>query len=298
MNIPQLTSSAYWLDKVYTYDQLNRIKSATSYHTVTTPVHNGDYDETFTYDGNGNILTVNRAGSGTGTLKDLESYTYNRLSNGKLLNNQLNYLNGHAGASNITPDQGVNNYTYDQIGNLTADVQAGLTAIGWNVYGKITNINKASGNITYTYNPAGERVSKTVAGLTTYYIRDAQGNTLALYDNKSSAVNWREQHLYGSSRLGMWTSNVNLSTGSALGVWDTVGRKQYELTNHLGNVLATLTDKRLQHTTSGTSIDYYNADIATAQDYYSFFGSLQPGRQSILVIFIAMDSMGRRMIMK
>jgi RHS repeat-associated protein len=281
VNIPQLTSSAYWLDKVYTYDQLNRIKSATAYHTagmISTPVHNGDYDEQFTYDGNGNILTVNRAGSGTGTLKDIESYNYNRHSNGQLVNNQLNYLNGHAGASNITPDQSINNYTYDPIGNLTADVQAGITAIGWNVYGKITNINKASGNITYTYNPAGQRVSKTVLGVTTYYIRDAQGNPLALYDNKSSNVNWREQHLYGSSRLGMWTPNVNLSSGNALGVWDTIGRKQYELTNHLGNVLATLADKRLQHTTSGTSIDYYLADIATAQDYYSF-GSLQPGRQ-------------------
>lgn len=71
---------------------------------------------------------------------------------------------------------------------------------------------------------------------------------------------------------------MNLATNNALVVWDTTGRKQYELTNHLGNVLATFTDKRLQHTTSGTSIDYYLADISTAQDYYSF-GSLQPGRQ-------------------
>ena len=121
-------------------------------------------------------------------------------------------------------------------------------------------------------------MSKTAAGLTTWYIRDAQGNTLSVYDNKSSAVNWREQHLYGSSRLGMWIPNVNLATNNAFAVWDTIGRKQYELTNHLGNVLATLTDKRLQHTTSGTTIDYYNPDIATAQDYYAF-GSLMPARQ-------------------
>jgi RHS repeat-associated protein len=280
VNIPQLTGAAYWIDRTYGYDQLNRIKSAIAYHTVTTtstPVHNGDYDELFTYDGNGNILTVKRAGSGTGALKDSMTYVYQRNSAGKLYHNKLNYLNGHAAASNITPDQLANNYTYDPIGNLIADVQSGITAIGWSVYGKITNINKASGNITYTYNPAGQRVSKTVAGLTTYYIRDAQGNTLAVYDNAASAINWREQHLYGTSRLGMWTPNVTLTTANGLGVWDTTGRKQYELTNHLGNVLETITDKRLQHTSNSSTIDYYTADIGTAQDYYSF-GSLMPAR--------------------
>jgi RHS repeat-associated protein len=75
----------------------------------------------------------------------------------------------------------------------------------------------------------------------------------------------------------MWTPNVNLATANARLVWDTTGRKQYELSNHLGNVLATITDKRVQHNTSG-SLDYYNADLSTAQDYYPF-GMLQPGRQ-------------------
>src|SRR6185437_1372476 len=126
--------------------------------------------------------------------------------------------------------------------------------------------------------PAGERVSKTAAGLTTYYVRDAQGNTLAVYDNAHTNLNWKEQELYGSSRLGMWAPNENLTTNNSLAIWDTTGHKEYELDNHLGNVLATISDKRLQHTTSGTSIDYFNADIATAQEYYPF-GMLMPNRQ-------------------
>ncbi len=41
--------------------------------------------------------------------------------------------------------------------------------------------------------------------------------------------------------------------------------------------MATISDKRLQHSTDGTAIDYFDADVQTAQEYYSF-GSIIPGR--------------------
>jgi RHS repeat-associated protein len=279
VNIPQLTGSAYWLDKVYTYDQLNHIKSATIYHTVTTPVHNGDYDEQFTYDGNGNILKLKRTGAGTGTQVDDMTYGYNRNA-GRLLNNRLNNVSGHAAASNITPDQAVNNYTYDAIGNLLTDAQSGTTGITWSVQGKILSAVRGSvGAVVYTYDVMGNRVTKTNGSLTTYYVRDPQGNPLAVYDNKNNTINWREQHLYGLSRLGMWTPNVALNVDPLFIqlAWDSVGKKQYELNNHLGNIMLTITDKRLQHTTNNTAIDYFTADVATAQDYYAF-GSQMPGQ--------------------
>jgi RHS repeat-associated protein len=281
VNIPQLGTD--WMDRTYRYDQLNRILNVKNYHTTdvtATPDARGDYDETFTYDGNGNILSVNRSGSGTGSQKDVMSYKYNLDANGRLTNNQLRYLNGTAAASNIAGNQADNNYKYDKIGNLVTDVQAGITGITWSVYGKIQSIAKGpTSSITYSYDVAGNRVSKTADGLTTWYVRDAQGNSLAVYDNAGGAVNWREQQLYGSSRLGMWQPNVNLSSGDPQVAWQTVGLKQYELSNHLGNVMVTLTDKRLQHTTNNTAIDYFQPDIKTAQDYYAF-GGLQPGRNS------------------
>ncbi|HEY0771810.1 MAG TPA: RHS repeat-associated core domain-containing protein, partial [Sphingobacteriaceae bacterium] len=52
---------------------------------------------------------------------------------------------------------------------------------------------------------------------------------------------------------------------------DTIGKKGYELNNHLGNVMAVISDTRTL--VNGT----YEADVMSAQDYYSF-GSLQPGR--------------------
>jgi hypothetical protein len=60
--------------------------------------------------------------------------------------------------------------------------------------------------------------------------------------------------------------------------------KEYELTNHLGNVLATITDRRLQRFTYPTdtpNVQYYEADIVSAQDYYAF-GSILTGRKWVL----------------
>jgi len=50
------------------------------------------------------------------------------------------------------------------------------------------------------------------------------------------------------------------------------GDKQYELTNHLGNVLATISDRKFGIPLSDTSslISYYEPHIVTAQDYYPF----------------------------
>jgi RHS repeat-associated protein len=56
----------------------------------------------------------------------------------------------------------------------------------------------------------------------------------------------------------------------------TRGNKLYELTNHLGNVLTTISDRKIGHGT-GTEYDYYTPDIISATDYYPF-GSEMPNR--------------------
>jgi hypothetical protein len=56
------------------------------------------------------------------------------------------------------------------------------------------------------------------------------------------------------------------------------GKKQYELGNHLGNVLATISDRRIGiDDNADLIIDYYNPDILSLSDYYAF-GSAMPGR--------------------
>lgn len=57
-----------------------------------------------------------------------------------------------------------------------------------------------------------------------------------------------------------------------------LGNKRYELSNHLGNVLAVVTDKKIgiDENADGRA-DYYLADVLQAQDYYPF-GMEMPGR--------------------
>jgi hypothetical protein len=56
------------------------------------------------------------------------------------------------------------------------------------------------------------------------------------------------------------------------------GKKFFELSNHLGNVLVTISDRKLSVDNDGDGfINYYNADVITANDMYP--GGMQmPGR--------------------
>jgi RHS repeat-associated protein len=92
-----------------------------------------------------------------------------------------------------------------------------------------------------------------------------------------------ERNIYGSSRLAIYSKEVNVDNGP-VDMTDSNstkyyrGYRQYELTNHLGNVLATISDKKkpVEAATDGL-VDYYDADVRTAQDYYPF-GMIMPGR--------------------
>ncbi|WP_430901957.1 hypothetical protein, partial [Paraflavitalea sp. sgz302555] len=182
----------------------------------------------------------------------------------------------HANAySDIKPGQADNNYKYDEIGNLISDNSEGITSVSWNVYGKITQIVKSTGTIKYTYDASGNRVMKITPSDTTVYVRDASGNVMAVY-TATGTLSLAEMHLYGSSRLGMVTkqtvSDVILAVGGDFGDIKkrtfTRGEKLFELSNHLGNVLVTITDRRQQVSAGGSTVDSYLADINTANDYY------------------------------
>jgi hypothetical protein len=70
--------------------------------------------------------------------------------------------------------------------------------------------------------------------------------------------------------------DVFLKIGGSGFFWKLV--KIFELSNHLGNVLVTISDKKLAVSANGTTVDYYTADVVTAGDYYP--GGMQmPGRK-------------------
>jgi hypothetical protein len=206
------------------------------------------------------------------------------------------------------------NYTYDAIGNLTKDVKDSILTIAWTVYGKIDSITRTASTlrqvnkIKYTYDAAGNRISKAVYKTTTtkidytWYVRDASGNVMATYNclaagnfPASDTLYQSEVYLYGSSRAGSVTLNRNMQRTTQVGdqlvnmpanfagqqwfkTFYTRGKKQYELTNHLGSTLVTISDKKIGISSNGNTIDYYTADVITANDYYPF-GMTMPGRK-------------------
>jgi RHS repeat-associated protein len=93
----------------------------------------------------------------------------------------------------------------------------------------------------------------------------------------------KERYIYGSSRLGVMSEIIPLygsqNSTYSQAVWnDTIGKRSYELSNHLGNVLTVVSDRKIpvDSNTDGT-VDYYEANIISYSDYYPF-GSLMPGR--------------------
>jgi RHS repeat-associated protein len=57
----------------------------------------------------------------------------------------------------------------------------------------------------------------------------------------------------------------------------TLGLKRYEITNHLGNVLATISDRKHAIATDGTFLPW-QAEVISTSDYYPF-GCTMPGRE-------------------
>jgi RHS repeat-associated protein len=324
----------YCFLKTYAYDQLNRIRSAragakainasVAWMFTNAGALANEFAEDFKYDQNGNLLKVDRR-LAAANYDNLTYFYYN--ASGVAYNpvsppantiptNKLAYVtDAYTPVSyNDIGNQALNNYTYDKIGNLIGDAAENISGISWNVYGKIKSITRnttTKPNMEFKYDASGNRISKKVINATTgittitYYVRDAQGNTMATYvETATSTTNklaLTELPIYGSSRLGLQNCNTtigdlvsNVGTGNIAYSPESnrvLGSKSYELSNHLGNVLAVVSDRKLlvddgvYNATGGSqtstvpdgNADYYVADITSATDYYAF-GSPMPGR--------------------
>ena len=173
----------------YQYDELNRLVGSTfrQYQNGSwqSPASAGEYGSSYSYDASGNLQTLNRNAFGSNPLIDRLQYHYQAGTN------KLDYVTDAAVHPTIRddfqPGQRAGNYDYDKIGNLTKDEQEGITRIAWTVYGKVQQITKQDGSqTTYRYDATGNRTSKQHTNAegqeqTTYYVRDASGNVMAIY---------------------------------------------------------------------------------------------------------------------
>jgi len=261
------------------------------------------YNERVTYDANGNINSYFRQGATTAGMDNLKYYYYYTATDNtrkeydvtlplpgdvKALTNQLAHVDDTE-SPGLYPtdidDQDAANYDYDNTGNLIKSVKDSITSVDWNNAGKVKQVVKSSGiTVNYGYDPAGRRVVKQVmnGGIQQsreFYIRDAQGNTISVYKDQFDYVDWAEQHLYGATRLGVWSYNRPLPGLPLSPSYDSlmIGSYQYELGNHVGNIVSTISDKKVGVSSNNTTVDYYKAEVISQNDYYPF-GMFMPGR--------------------
>jgi RHS repeat-associated protein len=290
------------LGNAYRYDQLNRLKHAVSFDQLNGNAWAGGapakYENSFTYDANGNILTQTRNDDNNQVIDEL-AYFYPQNAANKTVRNRLLYVSDNVDydASDIDPGMSTSNYAYDQEGRLIQDLQEEIASIEWRVDGKVKRINRiansAKQNLSFDYDAMGHRIAKhvytsaNVLEKSTYYVLDATGNTMATYertvDENTLQISYAqtEKFIYGSSRLGVQNVNIGLlgsqnNTYTQTTVVHRIGKKGYELSNHLGNVLSVISDKVIPHS-NGTIVDYWLADILQSSDY-SPFGVKLKGR--------------------
>ena len=306
----------------YKYDRLNRLKSSQAWQDINAvgnvwatgngSTYAGMYENNFNYDANGNILTQGRKDA-TGTYIDTLTYQYAVNDNGRKVQNRLYHVNDPYNYNiediddmstfndNVeTINDGItNNYKYDEIGNLTKDTQEEIEEIKWRVDGKIAEIKRGSGsnkqNLVFNYDTQGNRIAKHLYlygssneylwEKSTYYVRDAQGNPMAVYDliaSGSSGLSYKvaERDIYGSSRIGLNTTPVEMigATPPTDIYAHILGDKNYQLENHLGNILAVVTDKKLPIDDGNGNVAYYLPHVISSQDY-SAFGVLLEDRK-------------------
>lgn len=99
------------------------------------------------------------------------------------------------------------------------------------------------------------------------------------YADNGTSLKVTDRPVYGSSRIGSFTRQMELMGEPAMHQWPytqpmQAPLKRYELTDHLGNVAAVVTGRLLPGNGSGAS---KQAELVSAQGYEPF-GSLLPGR--------------------
>ncbi|WP_222984564.1 RHS repeat domain-containing protein [Flagellimonas meishanensis] len=224
----------------------------------------GDYDvSNITYDANGNIqsLVRNKGSQDGSNAMDALTYVYSSAKPNQL-QQVLDTEGDVANAEDIGNQTATDNYQYNSIGQLTDNLSEGIFYI-YNASGLVTEVGKdGQPLVKFFYNDRNHRVKKEsyVSGSlasTTYYVRDAAGQVMAIYDDRAGSMALAEQPVYGGGRIGVAYAGLGAVENRSY---------VYELTDHLGNVRAVFTKSGAQSGYGDGFTDYYP------------FGMSMPGR--------------------
>ncbi|SKC85190.1 RHS repeat-associated core domain-containing protein [Ohtaekwangia koreensis] len=228
---------------LYEYDDKYQIKEANwavANHTLNTFTMSDNMFRLtgMSYDPNGNIRTLKRYDKDGNRVHD---FTYAYESNTNRLQNVTGYVNA---------------YTYDALGQMIGEDKVEEESDQYATYdvsGKVTAVYSDAGKtvkkIEYLYDDRGFRLAKVVYPQgssgeirTTWYIRDASGSVLSIYEQEGAPSELNDNPLvqtevpiYGSGKIGTYYATQD-------------GSVNYEITDHLGNVRALVRENVLTYT--------------------------------------------------
>jgi len=139
------------LSWTYNYDALDRLSSATD----------SAQSQSFTYDGNGNRLTLSGSSSATYSIAS-----------------SSNRLTSVSGSPSRT-------YVYDAAGHTSG--YAGLS-FTYNAAGRMSSSGNGSTMTSYVYNALGQRVRKSTSAGSTVFVYDEAGRMIGEYDGTGAAI--------------------------------------------------------------------------------------------------------------
>jgi RHS repeat-associated protein len=209
----------------YQYDGLDRLKNGIYSEPNATVPQNNYYNETLTYDVNGNIQTLkrNRLLSNVGAVvMDNLGYTYT--------GNRLNTVTDNSGNYGGYPSTSGNPITYDSNGNMTSHLDKGMLQIDYNYLNLPNYIKFDKEYVSHDW-------------LNTYYV-----NTKYLYN--ADGIKLRKIHTYGAGRTNLetidktdyldgfqYTNDVLDFVPTSEGYYDFAQNKYiYNYTDQVGNI--------------------------------------------------------------
>jgi RHS repeat-associated protein len=231
----QLTvKSAY----AYNYDAADRLKAANYFRPSNTPL-NGAYNETVSYDANGNITQLGRNDLINGVIDHIDELTYtyqgNRLQN---VVDSENPLEGFKDRSNPA------DYTYDANGNLVTDGNKGIAFIQYNILNLPDSILFNDGRaIAFTYSSSGEKLRQRV-----WHQQHAQEMKYDYFDGILYRNDTLQEIQHEEGRV------VHSQPGAPLSPWI----YQYHLEDHLGSIRCSFTTD-IQEETFAAGLEDLNA---------------------------------------
>lgn len=246
----------------YTYDKLNRLRNAVYELPYTTSPVSNMYNESMSYDKNGNIMGLQRNGDydAQNTLPipiDALEYSYypssNRLQWVKETSNNNGTLGFKDGIYTNSNTVAIPDYSYDLNGNMITDRNKGINTTSTNpikynhlnlpteiVFATTPSVKK----INYFYNAQGEKIQKIVSIGTNITTTDYLGRFQYLKAGTTAAVVMQ----YFPHAEGY----VNFDSG--------VYKYVYNYTDHLGNIRVSYT----KNNTTGLAV------ILEQNHYYPF----------------------------